>query len=245
LGQIALSQHNYAEAEKYLLQAAPEASAAWYGLAKIYLLSGKYGEAEKWIQKVIATGEADPSAEEMLKAAKAKKIPAELREQLDPSPTSIEVGRAWALINQGRRAEAKAILKGLVDNNPKDANVLNGLGWCLLIEGDATGAKPYFERALAADPKAAGSMNGLARCLYAKGDVEGAIKIWKQMVETIPGVHAGTVGLADAYLEKGEYAKALPLLQQWAATDPRNEQVQNKLKLAREKTKTPAKKGNS
>jgi hypothetical protein len=51
--------------------------------------------------------------------------------------------------------------------------------------------------------------------------------------------------LADAYLEKGEYAKALPLLQQWAATDPRNEQVQNKLKLAREKTKTPAKKGNS
>jgi tetratricopeptide (TPR) repeat protein len=245
LGQIALSQHNYAEAEKYLLQAAPEASAAWYGLAKIYLLSGKYGEAEKWIQKVIATGEADPSAEEMLKAAKAKKIPAELREQLDPSPTSIEVGRAWALINQGRRAEAKAILKGLVDNNPKDANVLNGLGWCLLIEGDATGAKPYFERALAADPKAAGSMNGLARCLYAKGDVEGAIKIWKQMVETIPGVHAGTVGLADAYLEKGEYAKALPLLQQWASADPRNEQVQNKLKLAREKTKTPAKKGNS
>jgi len=242
LGQIALSQRNLSEAEKYLLQAAPEASAAWYGLAKLYLLSGKYVDAEKWIQKVIATGEADAFAEEILKAAKAKKVPPALREQLDPSPTAVEVGRAWALMNQGRRVEAKAILKGLLDKNPRDANVLNGMGWCLLIEGDATGAKPYFERALAADPKAGGSMNGLARSLYAKGDVEGAIKIWKKMVETIPGVHAGTVGLADAYLEKGEYAKALPLLEQWAATDPRNEQIQNKLKLAREKTKTPGKK---
>jgi superkiller protein 3 len=242
LGQIALSQHNYAEAEKYLLQAAPEAPAAWYGLAKISLLSGKYGEAEKWTQKIIATGEADPTVEEMLKAAKAKRIPAELREQLDPSPTSVEVGRAWALINQGRRAEAKDILKGLVDKNPKDANVLNAMGWCLLSEGDMTGAKPYFERALAVDPKAAGAMNGVARVLSSQGDVEGAIKIWKQMVEKIPGVHAGTVGLADAYLEKGEYDKALPLLEQWARADPKNEAIQNKLKLARDKAKPGAKK---
>ncbi|HEV8000199.1 MAG TPA: tetratricopeptide repeat protein [Planctomycetaceae bacterium] len=242
LGQIALSQHNYREAEEYLLKAAPQASAAWYGLARLYLLSGKYDDAEKWIQKVIATGEADPFAEQILRAAKAKKVPAELREQLEPSSTQVEVGRAWGLLNQGRRAEAKTILKGLVDKNSKDANVLNGMGWCLFLEGDAAGAKPYFERALAADPKAAGSMNGLARVLYAKGDVEGAIKIWKQMVEKIPGVHAGTVGLADAYLEKGEYDKALPLLEQWAASDPQDAAIQNKLKLARDKVKTRAKK---
>jgi predicted Zn-dependent protease len=85
-------------------------------------------------------------------------------------------------------------------------------------------------------------MNGLARVLYAKGDVEGAIKIWKQMVEKIPGVHAGMVGLADAYLEKGAYDKAVPLLEQWAASDPQDAAIQNKLKLARDKVKTGAKK---
>jgi tetratricopeptide (TPR) repeat protein len=237
LGQIALSQRNYPEAEKYLLEAAPQASAAWYGLAKLYLLSGKYGDAEKWIQKVIATGEADEFAEQILRAAKAKKVPDDLRELMEPSPGRVEVGRAWGLMNQGRRPEAKAILNALLAKDPRDANALNAMGWCLLMEGDLSGARLFFERALAADPKAAGSMNGLARVLYAKGDAEGAIKIWKEMVEKIPGVHAGTVGLADAYLEKGEYAKALPLLEQWAAADPKNEQAQSKLKLARDKTK--------
>ncbi|HEV3417368.1 MAG TPA: tetratricopeptide repeat protein [Pirellulales bacterium] len=245
LGQIALSQRKYPEAEKYLLEAAPQASAAWFGLAKLYLLTEKYDKAAQWAQKLTATGEANPLAEEFLKAAKAKKLSAEFREQLEPSPTSVEVGRAWGLLNQGRRAEAKAILSGLLSKNPKDANVLNAMGWCLLGEGDRDGAKPYFERALAVDPKAAGSMNGLASVLYAKGDFDGAIKIWKQMVEKIPGVHAGTVGLAEAYLAKGEYEKALPLLQQWATADPNNEQVHNKLKLAQEKVKAAVKKSSS
>ncbi|HET6328120.1 MAG TPA: tetratricopeptide repeat protein [Planctomycetaceae bacterium] len=242
LGQIALSQHNFAEAEKYFLKATPKGSGTLLGLAKLYLLTGQYGEAEKWIQKVIATGEIDSFAKEMLKAAQAKQIPAALREQLDPNPTSVELVRAWGLLNQERGAVAKAILTGLLAKNPKDANVLNALGWCLLFEGDANGAKPYFERALAVDPKAAGSLNGLARVLYAQKDVEGAIAIWKQMVEKIPGVHAGTVGLADAYLEKGDYDKALPLLEQRAASDPKNEEVQSNLKLARDKTKAGAKK---
>ncbi len=190
----------------------------------------------------MADGETDPIAQEMLKAAEAKKLSAELREQLEPNPVRVEVARAWQLINQGRHAEAKDILNPLLTKNPKDANALNGMGWCLLTEGDLDGAKPYFERAIAADPNAAGAMNGLARVLSAKGDTDGAIKIWKEMVDKIPGVHAGTVGLADAYFEKGEYDKALPLLEKWVAADPQNEQAQKKLKLARDKAKSPAKK---
>ncbi len=181
-------------------------------------------------------------AQQMLKAAEAKKLPAELREQIEPNPGQLDVARAWQLINQGRQAEAKAILNPLVTKYPKDATLLNSMGWCLLSEGDSDAAKPYFERALAAEPNAPGAMNGLARVLYANGDTEGAIKIWKQMVEKIPGVHAGTVGLADAYFEKGEYAKALPLLEKWAASDPHNEEAQNKLKRAREKSKSAEKK---
>jgi tetratricopeptide (TPR) repeat protein len=237
LGQIALSQRNYREAEDYLLKAAPQAPAACYGLAKLYLLTGKYDQAEKYAQKILAEGETDPFAQAMLKAAQAKKLPAVLREQIEPNPVQAEVGRAWGMINQGRHGEAKAILTALLTKNPKDANALNGMGWCLLTEGDLDGAKPYFERAVAADPNAAGAMNGLARVLYAKSDAEGAIKIWKEMVEKLPGVHAGTVGLADAYFEKGDYDKALPLLEKWVAADPQNEQAQNKLKLAREKAK--------
>jgi tetratricopeptide (TPR) repeat protein len=229
LGQIALAQREYHEAEAYLLKAAPQAPAAWYGLAKVYLLTGKFDQAEKYARKILADGETDPLAQEMLKAAQAKKLPAELREQIEPNPTQAEVGRAWGLMNQGRHAEAKAILTALLAKNPKDDNALNGMGWCLLLEGDLDGAKPNFERALAAAPNAAGAMNGLARVLYAKGDTEGAIKIWKEMVAKIPGVHAGTVGLVDAYLEKGDYEKAEPLLKAWSKSDPKNPELEQRL----------------
>ncbi|MCA9265555.1 MAG: tetratricopeptide repeat protein, partial [Planctomycetales bacterium] len=40
MGQLHLSKGDMKQAEKYLLRAAPKASAAWYGLAVIYLLQG-------------------------------------------------------------------------------------------------------------------------------------------------------------------------------------------------------------
>jgi len=54
LGQIYLSQRKYDVAEKYLLQAAPQAPAAWFGLTRLYLLEGnlrtpKSGHKRLWI----------------------------------------------------------------------------------------------------------------------------------------------------------------------------------------------------
>ncbi len=241
LGQIALYQRKYDAAEQYLLQAAPQAQAAWFGLAKLYLLTGKYDQAELWAQKLLATGEPNPTAEKILNAAKEKSVPAELREQLEPNPTTAELDRAWRLVTHNRHAEAQTIYKKVLAKDPKDANALNGLGWSLFNEGDGNAAKPYFERALAVAPYAAGPLNGLARVTYAKGDVDTAIKIWKQMVEKIPGFHAGTASLADVYLEQGEYQQALPHLEKWAAAEPQNVEVKNKLKLARDQVKNGAK----
>ena len=39
LGQVYLAQRKYSAAETYLLKAAPQAPAAWYGLTKLYLLA--------------------------------------------------------------------------------------------------------------------------------------------------------------------------------------------------------------
>ena len=166
MGQLSLLERKYDEAEKYLLKAASkDATAAWYGLAKVYLLKGKYDQAAKWAKKIVDSGEADEGGKEMLKAAKAKKLSDELRQQIEPpAPEALDVSRAWQLMNQGRREEAKVAFEALLAKAPKDPNALNGLGWLLLFGGEHDKAKPYFERALAADPKAAGSMNGLARC---------------------------------------------------------------------------------
>jgi tetratricopeptide (TPR) repeat protein len=237
-GQIALSERKYDEAEKYLLEAAPTAPAAWYGLARLYLIERKYEQAARWAKKVVDSGEGDEMAQQMLQAAEAKQLPDDLRRRIEPlatgsqGATAVEVGRAWQMMNQGRRDEAKAAFTAILAKAPQDGAALNGMGWLLLGGGDAAEAKPYFEKVLAADPTAAGAMNGMARVLKAQGDDAGAVKIWEEMVEKVPGPHAGTVGLADAYLEQKEYAKAIPLLEQLVKANPSDEQTKKKLKRA-------------
>ncbi len=227
-------QKKFDQAIKYLQLAAPQAPAAWFGLARVYLLQGKYDDAAKWAKKIVDSGEADEVAKQMLAAAEAKKLPDELKRQIDPAGTPPEgVAEAWQLMNQGRRNEAKSLFEKALEKSPNDSNVLNGLGWFYLFGGDVDKAKPYFEKALAADPLAAGSMNGLARVLKTQGDLDGAMKIWQEMVDKIPGPHAGTAGLADAYMEKTEYAKAIPLLEQIVKADPKDSDAKKKLDRAK------------
>ena len=136
LGQLSLNQRQYKDAEKYLLKAAPQASAAWYGLAKVYLLTGKYDDAAKWAEKIINSGHADPDIRKLLAAAKKHDLPVELRRMIEPDPNAIQVMRGWQLMNQGRSAEAKALFTAILAKTPKDANALNGMGWCLLNSGE-------------------------------------------------------------------------------------------------------------
>lgn len=239
LGQIAFFQRKYKEAEKYLLKAAPQAPAAWYGLAKLYLLEGDYAAAEKWAGKLVDSGQGDESAKQMLAAAKAGKLDPELRRLIEPpvpaTDESANALRGWQFFRQGRNAEAKEIFEKVLAADPNDGAALNGMGWCLLRSGEAAEAKPYFEKVIEADPDASGALNGLANVLKIEGDLDGAIKIWEDMVKRFPAADAAPWELADAYMEKGEYDKALPLLEKLAKAHPNNEQVQAKLKRAREK----------
>jgi Flp pilus assembly protein TadD len=90
LGQVYLSQRKYDKAERYLLRAASKAPAAWYGLARLYLLQGKFDKAEKWATKIVNSGQGDPTAQEMLQAAKNKKLSDELRQKIEPQADSSE-----------------------------------------------------------------------------------------------------------------------------------------------------------
>lgn len=234
LGQMALAERDYVAAEKHLLKAAPSAPAAWYGLARVYLLTGKYNEAAKWLRKIENSGEKDPTVAEMLDAARAKELPDALRIKIEPPPvTGVAklVAEGWRLKNQGRTADAQAVFARALAESPEDPAALNGMGWLLISANDPQAARSFFERALKVEPLASGAMNGLGQSLHMSGEVDGAIAVWEQMVEKIPGVHAGTVSLANAYLEKEEFDKAAPLLEQLVAAEPNS--VQFKQKLAR------------
>ncbi len=85
LGQIYLSRRDYAKAEPVLLKAAEQrAPAAWFGLARTYLLTAKFADAEKWLQMIEDSGQADAVVKNLLEAAKARELSETLRQVIEP-----------------------------------------------------------------------------------------------------------------------------------------------------------------
>jgi Flp pilus assembly protein TadD/tRNA A-37 threonylcarbamoyl transferase component Bud32 len=240
LGQAYLNYGEFKKAEKYLLKAAPQASAAAFGLGRLYLLTGKYAAAQKWLQKARGDQPNDPTLQQMLDAAKQKKLPDDLRRQLAPpgrqkqAESSAAAAQGWQRFNEGKLRSAEISFRRALTKDPEDASALNGLGFCLLTSGKWAEAKRYFAKCLEVDPEAAGAMNGLARCLKAEGKIDEAIATWEKMREKFPGPNAAAVGLATTYLERGDHAKAIPLYEELVAAMPDNEQFRQGLEAARE-----------
>ena len=86
LGQVLLSFQEYKDAEKYLKRAARyNASAAWWGLAQLYLIQGDYKKAQPWAAKIVKQTPDDETAQQMLDAAKAGELPDDLRAMIEPT----------------------------------------------------------------------------------------------------------------------------------------------------------------
>lgn len=223
LGQIAFSHRDYATAEKDWLTAAPNAPAAEVGLARLYLLQGKFDLAKKYAQQAADSPGADASIKDLLVAANAGKLDPQLKAIIEPAPEENEVSRGWAQLNQGQLNQAKAAFEKALSGDPKNLGALNGLGFALVNLGKPAEAKPQFEKCLAIDPNLPGAINGLAICLKSEGKIDQAISLWQKMSDKLPAPNAGTAGLAMTYFEQKQFAKAVPLLEQLAKADPSNE----------------------
>ena len=86
LGQANLRMGDYDAAEGYFLKA-KNASAAWHGLVRIYLLQGKFAEADKWLKKLAGAEGFDASQLELFRQAiDNQKLGDELRQMIEPTP---------------------------------------------------------------------------------------------------------------------------------------------------------------
>jgi len=244
LGQAHLALKDYKLAEKYLLKAAPQASAAWYGLGRLYLLTGKYPAAAKWLKKAAADSPPDATLEAMIAAAEAKELSDDLRTKIEPAgrPTGPDLQQAWQLFFQGKSRSAERLFREALAADPDNLNAMNGLGFCLLNSGKAAEARSYFEKILAKDKNAAGPMNGLARCLQAEGKTDEALALWERMQKLVGGANAATGALAQIYTDRGEHAKAAKMFKLLAEAEPGNAELQAKLEAAQQAAKEVAKK---
>jgi pentatricopeptide repeat protein len=243
LGQAKLALRDYDAAEKFLLKAAPKAPASWYGLARLYMLTGKFDKAKPWIEKALADQPNDESMKHMLAAAEKGKLPAELRKQIEPpkadnTPATKLAVDGWRQFNQGNARSAERSFKKALAKDPENLSAMNGLGFLYVNMGKTAEAKKLFEKYLEKEPDAAGPMNGLARCLKDEGKVDEAIALWEKMVKQNPGANAGTYGLATTFSERKEYGKAIPYYEELVKSDPSNEEFKKGLEIAKQAAKT-------
>jgi tetratricopeptide (TPR) repeat protein len=243
LGQVYLSWREYDKAEKYLLKAAPKASAAWYGLARAYMLTGNYEKAQTWIKKALSEQPNDEVLKQCLAAAQRGELPAVLRKQIEPegkpenSPATKLAVQGWQQMNQCKTRSATISFQRALAKDPENLSAMNGLGFLLLNTGKPAEAKALFEKYLEKQLDAPGPMNGLARCLKEEGKVDAAIALWEKMCKQNPGANAGTYGLATTYAERKEYGKAIPFYIELVKSDPNNEEFKKGLAEAQAASK--------
>jgi tetratricopeptide (TPR) repeat protein len=234
LGQIAYSRKEFDKAQQYWLTAT-NAPAAWIGLAKLYLVQGKWEEAQKWAQKAADSDPADEFSQTLLSMAKNKKVEAHQRRLVEPVADAgggALTAKGWQFFQKMQFNQAKAAFEGALRQNPNDMAAKNGLGFALLSLGRPKEAKPHFEAVLKADPNAAGSMNGLARCLKAEGKTKEAIALWEKLDKMTAEPNAGTHGLAWAYLEEKQYEKAMIAFERLLEQEPGNGELRKGLTQA-------------
>lgn len=239
LGQLYFFRRQYDKAERYWKQCAKTAPAAWYGMAKMYLLKGEYEQAAKWANKVLAQQKNDTLMKDVLAAANAGRVSDELRKKIEPPPpvkkgtAAAHTEQGWRYFQRGMPSKAMDEFEAALRKDPDSVNAHNGMGFCLLNTGKPQEAKPHFQKCLELMPEHWGAINGLARCLKQEGKVKEAIKLWEQMVEDCPTPNAGNTGLAYTYLEQCYYEKAIEQFKVLVKADPNNADYREKLAQAR------------
>jgi tetratricopeptide (TPR) repeat protein len=203
-------------------------------LAGLYLLQGRFDEAESRLKPLLAESPNDGLLSQMAAAASARNLDPGLRSLLEPEPTgrSAWADLGWRLSRKERHEEAAGAFSEAVARVPNDVNALSGLGWSLLALNRTEEAKTYFERALKLDYDHALSLNGLAHCLKNEGRTGEAIAVWQGMAELYPGVNYGTPGLAWTYYELRDYRQAAVYFARLVKRDPYDSRVIDALNVA-------------
>lgn len=179
-------------------------------LARLYLLQGRFGEAEARLAPLLEASPGDEMLHRMAQAASSRRLVPSLRTLLEPEPTgrSSWADLGWRLSRENRHRDASTAFRRAIAEVPSDVNALSGMGWALLRLHRPAEARRFFQRALWLDGDHMLSLNGLAHSFKDEGRTGEAISAWIGMTELYPDVNDGTPGLAWTYYEMRDYHQA-------------------------------------
>jgi tetratricopeptide (TPR) repeat protein len=203
-------------------------------LARLYLLQGRFREAEARLAPLVEESPGDAMLHRMARSARSRHLDPNLRTLLEPEPTgrSSWADLGWRLSRENRHREASTAFRRAIAEVPSDVNALSGMGWALLRQHRPAEARRYFQRALWLDDDHMLSLNGMAHSFKDEGRTGEAISAWIGMNELYPDVNDGTPGLAWTYYEMRDYHQAAVHFARLVKRYPYDSQVIEALNVA-------------
>jgi tetratricopeptide (TPR) repeat protein/glutathione synthase/RimK-type ligase-like ATP-grasp enzyme len=128
--------------------------------------------------------------------------------------------RALALLRAGRRGEAAALCRGLLEHDPTRRHALLLLGTLAAEDGNVQAAEALFTRALALDPQDVLALHNLAKLRQRQGDDASAVPLFEQALALHPDFAPGRNDLGVSLHRLGRREAALAAFARAIAIDP-------------------------
>jgi tetratricopeptide (TPR) repeat protein len=222
LGGLYHQRQNYSDAEtmfRNALQAGPDFTDAYVGLARALREQGKGAEAEEALRKALDLEPGDHEAcieLGRLYADRSQLQDAETmhRKALELYPDSPSAAAALVefLDRHGRPSEAEEVYRGLLKTSPNDPQALNGLAYFLAGHGQQLDeALALARRALQAQPDNPDFLHTLGWTQFKRGEVQEAGETLKKAIVAYrenPKAVTAWQHLAAVYEANGDPASA-------------------------------------
>lgn len=115
-----------------------------------------------------------------------------------PNSPDLQLQRALLLFKFNRNEEGRAVLRGILQEDPNNPQALNALGYTLADENrDLDEARRLIDQAVKQDPDNAAYLDSLGWVQYRQGQLSDAEKTLRRAFDLVPdaevGAHLGTV----------------------------------------------------
>jgi Tfp pilus assembly protein PilF len=183
-----------------MLQANPSNIDIYVNLSQVYLQSRKYAEAERILQRA-----AD--------------------QKIDSERVKFQLATVYERQKDYDRAET--LFKGLLEENPKNATVLNYVGYMLADRGVRLDeAVRYVEQALEIEPTNGAYLDSLGWAYFKLNDLPKAEEYLLKAVEIVKNDPVMYDHLGDLYFRMGQLEKARDSWSKSAETGTEREEVE-------------------
>ncbi len=183
-------------------------------LAVIYTQQNQYDQAIQAYRSGLEAIDQRPQTREL--------TPEELAEREESQATMLE-NLAQLLTFTEQFAEAEALYRQQLQNDPNDITLQSNLALALARQGEEAEAQEIYSRLLGQSDLSGSDLFNIGVALFNAKSYEQAAEAFRRVTETMPNSRDAWYNYANALYADNEFAALVPVAERLIAVDPLNE----------------------